>query len=334
MDVLEATSDGGRLALLALTCAVGAAGIVVACYVQRSHAKRERGRQKEAPGGTGLDDGIKEALLREAKELKRAPPDEALQEEFAKASAWVGEAGGSLSTEAKLGLYGCYKQFSSGDAPAQKPWGGMEASMKYDAWSKLRGTSRCDAMRKYVELLGAVAPTWNTQDPAETKTASGGHKPDGSSGMGLRVSTMGTIGNPDEAPDETPVGQLCAKIENGDIGGACELLLEQPRLAFQEDKDGMAPLHWAADRGVMDVARVLVQMACEQPTLEARAACLNARDGTGDTPLHYAVNTDNPELARLLVEAGADPSVENEDGETPASLAEGEEMAAVFASAR
>merc|ERR1719492_11142 len=84
----------------------------------------------------------------------------------------------------------------------------------------------------------------------------------------------------------------------------------------------MAPLHWAADRGALEVARVLVRMAGETPEAAAR---LNARDSNGDTPLHYAVNTDNPELARLLLGAGADAAVKNADDETPAELAEGQD---------
>jgi len=328
--LMAAPKDGQRLRLLALAGAVGVTGIAIACYVQRARARRDRKRQRKALSGPSLADEIKEALQREAEELQREPPDEELQMDFARATAWVGAAGGTLTTEAKLGLYGVYKQVTAGDAPEKKPWGGMEASMKYDAWNQLRGVSRIDAMSKYIELLDGLAPTWHMEDPDKIEVTS--TKPDGSSGMGLAVSTMGMLGDPDEIADtdETPVGQLCAKIADGDVSGACDLLLKQPRLAFLQDKDGMAPLHWAADRGQMDVARVLIQMACEQPSADAKAICLNVRDGSGETPLHFAVNSENPELARLLVEAGADPSIQNEDGETPADLAEGDEMSSIF----
>lgn len=59
----------------------------------------------------------------------------------------------------------------------------------------------------------------------------------------------------------------------------------------------MSPLHWAADRGELEVAQTLVAILQRKPAAEA-AAVLNARDASGDTALHYAVNTDNLELAR------------------------------------
>lgn len=312
--------------LVSLTAAAAAAA-----WLQ--HARRSvRRRRAKAAAAAGrvpsLAEEIQEALAREAAENLTELPNDELQSDFAYATVWVGSQGGSLSTDAKLQLYGCYKQVSTGDAPPERPRG-IEASMKWEAWKEHIGTSRAEAMQKYVATLDRLAPAWRASKAGGASAAAptdAKSKPDGSSSMGLAVSTMGRIGDPERADDvdETPVGQLCEKIADGDVEEARRLLRRQPDLAFQIDKDGMTPLHWAADRGELEVAKVLVQMASKKPK-DAAAAYLNARDSTGETPLHYAVNTDNVELARLLMGAGADPNIENEDGEAPLGLAEGQD---------
>ena len=37
----------------------------------------------------------------------------------------------------------------------------------------------------------------------------------------------------------------------------------------------------------------------------------------GDTPLHVAIHVGSADLVELLLEYGADPSIQNESGETP-----------------
>jgi acyl-CoA-binding protein len=309
----------------AVTC-----GAAAACWAHRARRAATRRRQaaaRKAAGPPSLADEIREALEREAAELRTELPPVELQEDFAAAAAWVGsEAGSDLSTDIKLKLYGCYKQVSAGDAPKDRSRG-MEAGYKWEAWHEQRGATRAEAMARYVAALDTFVPGWREDDDEDSDSSApvkGSKKPDGSNGMGFAVSTMGTIGDPDKIGDvdETPVGQLCEKIANGEVDDACAMLQRYPDLAFRADKDGMMPLHWAADRGELDIAQILIRMAqaCEAPVTTAQL--LNARDTVGDTPLHYAVNTENVELARLLLEAGADPSLENEDGETAVQLAE------------
>ena len=53
-----------------------------------------------------------------------------------------------------LRLYALYKQGSEGDVKGEKPgFFDFVGVAKYDAWSKLKGTSGDDAMKKYVDLV-------------------------------------------------------------------------------------------------------------------------------------------------------------------------------------
>ena len=56
-----------------------------------------------------------------------------------------------------LRIYSLYKQGSSGDAEGKRPgFGDMIGRAKYDAWAKIRGTSREDAMQQYVDLINSL----------------------------------------------------------------------------------------------------------------------------------------------------------------------------------
>lgn len=61
------------------------------------------------------------------------------------------------SNDMLLRLYALYKQATAGDTSGEAP-GMMEfvARAKYDAWAKLKGTGREDAMKKYVALVNRL----------------------------------------------------------------------------------------------------------------------------------------------------------------------------------
>jgi ankyrin repeat protein len=72
-------------------------------------------------------------------------------------------------------------------------------------------------------------------------------------------------------------------------------------------KDGNTLLHYAANRGYLDVVALLLK----------RGADINARDKDGRTPLHEAMAYRRYDVARFLIENGADMSLTNKYGETP-----------------
>jgi diazepam-binding inhibitor (GABA receptor modulating acyl-CoA-binding protein) len=77
-----------------------------------------------------------------------------MKERFAAAKARVETLSTRPSNEELLDLYGLYKQASEGDVTGSRP--GMldvKGRAKFDAWAKRRGTSKDEAMRKYVSLV-------------------------------------------------------------------------------------------------------------------------------------------------------------------------------------
>lgn len=56
--------------------------------------------------------------------------------------------------EKLLKLYGYYKQATTGDVEGERPgFTDFTGRAKFDAWSALEGTSKEDAMQKYVDLI-------------------------------------------------------------------------------------------------------------------------------------------------------------------------------------
>lgn len=77
-----------------------------------------------------------------------------LTSKFEDAQARVKQLSKSPSNDDLLELYALYKQATAGDVTGSRP--GMldlKGRAKFDAWSKKKGTSKDDAMTKYVALV-------------------------------------------------------------------------------------------------------------------------------------------------------------------------------------
>jgi ankyrin repeat protein len=57
---------------------------------------------------------------------------------------------------------------------------------------------------------------------------------------------------------------------------------------------------------------------------------VSATDGAGNSALHHAVMNNDARMARLLVASGAETSIRNAEGRTPAELAADDEMKSLF----
>ncbi|CAG2128166.1 acyl-CoA-binding protein [Cupriavidus plantarum] len=77
-----------------------------------------------------------------------------LQARFEQAQTDVKSLNERPSNMTLLRLYALYKQGSEGDAQGEKP--GMTdfvGRYKFEAWESLKGTSKDEAMQKYIDLV-------------------------------------------------------------------------------------------------------------------------------------------------------------------------------------
>lgn len=80
-----------------------------------------------------------------------------LKAKFDAASAAVKKLKEDPGNEAKLHLYALYKQGTEGDAQGRRPgFTDMIGRAKYDAWAKVKGQSKDDAMKNYVALVKSL----------------------------------------------------------------------------------------------------------------------------------------------------------------------------------
>lgn len=80
-----------------------------------------------------------------------------LKKQFDKATKDVTKAKQDPGNDMKLRLYAQYKQATEGDVAGEKPgFTDFVGRAKYDAWAKIKGTSKDDAMKAYIKLVERV----------------------------------------------------------------------------------------------------------------------------------------------------------------------------------
>jgi diazepam-binding inhibitor (GABA receptor modulator, acyl-CoA-binding protein) len=83
-----------------------------------------------------------------------------LKAQFEKAQADVKTLTKRPSNDDMLFLYAHFKQASAGDVSGSRPgMMDMVGRAKYDAWAKLKGTSKDDATKKYIAKVEALLKT-------------------------------------------------------------------------------------------------------------------------------------------------------------------------------
>jgi len=80
-----------------------------------------------------------------------------IKTKFDAASQAVKQLKDDPGNEAKLKLYALYKQGTEGDATGRRPgFTDMIGRAKFDAWAKVKGMSKDDAMKEYVALCKSL----------------------------------------------------------------------------------------------------------------------------------------------------------------------------------
>uniref|UniRef100_H3D6S3 Poly [ADP-ribose] polymerase n=1 Tax=Tetraodon nigroviridis TaxID=99883 RepID=H3D6S3_TETNG len=116
--------------------------------------------------------------------------------------------------------------------------------------------------------------------------------------------------------NSTPL-HLAAGYNNLEVA---EYLLEHGADVNAQDKGGLIPLHNAASYGHVDIAALLIK----------HNTCVNATDKWAFTPLHEAAQKGRTQLCALLLAHGADPTMRNQEGQTPLDLATADDIRALL----
>ena len=275
-----ASTSGRRLAYAAAVLAAAAgAGYVGYALWRRRAAARSRAAPREGEG-----------------EGER-PPTEELVEDFEAAVAYVSMSDVALQAPnaLKLRMYGLYKRATVGRCAVGRPGLADPAGRaKWDAWNaaEVRQMSQAEAMANYIAAVVGFMP----DQP-------GGLGGAGPGDLGFSVSTLANAEGPGE-----PLDTLQGWTVNGDVAKVVASL-EGGAAVDGVDEEGCTALHFAADRGHVDIIEVLV----------GRGASVDARDLDGQTPLHYAALCDRRDAYVALVRAGAREDLEDVNGESAAS---------------
>ena len=111
-----------------------------------------------------------------------------------------------------------------------------------------------------------------------------------------------------DAPDPYALHQV-AKINDFKEATA---LLAKGADPNAKDKEGYAPLHYAAEYDAHQTVKVLLDY--RQTSTRAK---VNSRDEKGCTPLHYAAWEDAHQTVKVLLAKGADPNAKDKEGYAP-----------------
>ncbi|KAI3735430.1 hypothetical protein L6452_14927 [Arctium lappa] len=237
-----------------------------------------------------------------------------LDEAFSAATAFVAATAADrsspkVSNDLQLQLYGLYKIATEGPCGVPQPSAiKMTARAKWNAWHKLGAMPPEEAMQKYIEIITELYPTWAD---GSTSKGRGGNSNEPSSNDTRPMGPVFSTFIHEESGNELKLDAIHAFAREGDMENLIKCV--QAGVSVDtKDSEGRTPLHWAVDRGHIDVAELLLD----------KNADVNLKDNEGQTALHYAAVCEREAIGELLVKRNAGTCIKDDDGNYPCDLSE------------
>ena len=82
----------------------------------------------------------------------------------------------------------------------------------------------------------------------------------------------------------------------------------------------MLPLHWAADRGDVEIIELLLEKGSD----------VNSQDSEGQSALHYACSVGHEPAIQILLKHKIDLDIKDSEGQTAMDLIENEDLKRLF----
>lgn len=203
--------------------------------------------------------------------------------QFEQAVSFISGSNLADNVELQLKLYGLYKQSREGPCDQPKPpLYDLKGRKKWFAWSEMGSMSKVEAMERYIELVKSINPDFHSEKTGWVTVSSFANKEEPILDEKKTLSDWVKEGN---------IAKISAFKGNININ----------------DEMGMAPIHWASDRGNLPVLKLLI---------EELSADINLQDEMGQTALHYAVTCCHDDVCLYLIEKGARTDIPDDEGMT------------------
>ncbi|XP_028668250.1 acyl-CoA-binding domain-containing protein 6 [Erpetoichthys calabaricus] len=216
----------------------------------------------------------------------------------------------TASREQLLYLYARYKQVKVGKCNTTKPgFFDFEGKQKWEAWKQLGDMSPRQAMQEYVATVQLLDPEWNPKlldrKPKEKKSGFGG-------------PVLSSLYQEETIREEDK--NIFDYCRENNIEYVTRAINSKKVDVNLKDEEGRALLHWACDRGHIDLVSMLLQ----------NNADINSQDDEGQTALHYASACEFADIVELLLKAGADPLIKDQEGSLPEEVTESKDISSLL----
>ncbi|ANQ08436.1 Uncharacterized protein PCOAH_00025080 [Plasmodium coatneyi] len=263
--------------------------------------------------------------------------DDELDKKFIQACIAVKVNRSQLKFEQWIFLYGLYKQITVGDMNADagdsdKP---LNAELsgekgiprksesegnsylvdaKLSAWKHCHGVSKRVGKFLYVQFVEKTLPPQAMKEDNSnatfdfTKTMSK-MKPlvEILKGVGEGIDEDSYLTGKDNADNGNNLSDLlCKNVVQANLQYIKSALKRNPYIINKRNSDGLCALHYACDRGYLDIVKILIEFGAD----------VNADDSCGDTALHIAAYSGKTDIIKYLTSVGADINRKNSEGLT------------------